>query len=858
MANFDRSKVKVDCPNVSHVRHVQDSNNCRLPFWRKQNIPKRQREPPHPSQRHTGKPPTLLRLDSAGESVEEYPHRTHYSPRRHAPGGRSGRGRPNAIPSTTSNSFFGNIWSKVGYPLHSHQVQGGGYLAKTSGSTTQQESDFNLDRLTEKLTSCDLEQKQQNQMASQAYFEQPPMQPAKVVAPMTFTGGPYVTWWSSQGNGTRTFPAYYRFLSNFVHFHPYNNATRMNRSQGPPFIQPQHVWSNVTQFHQHSPHKQCNPTKVNHPPKFPRNTNHQREFKQFCGGNTKGNARVMQNKQAVSHQNEHRTSSTTPKVASPHTADENKGLVKHFEKCRLKAAQTSSALIKTEKSSLPCNERLLHKDTCQQGKVHPYEMPCAMLSDSKDMCMSTKPCANSGPDNVSSNQEGHKRSKTRTDSLSVAVCENKCLSKKFCSKSNEQKVCNSNRSATTTSNVCPNLATKPHHEQTEKSSAKESTDTSSSSSTGASKEMHSSIAYLLGNYVDNTAGAGSNDSDFSEVDEDFDEEIGLDDVSRELLESFQTDDPYNPMYGWKCLPSNSKADGTFSKDPLTMQEASDAIEESSLALNDSGLSVVEQSEEITSTLSTESSGDDSEDSEDSYVSSSDEWSDSGCDEEEQKIWDSLNRCSDPYDPMGGWRLQSSSVVKATKSTDVQESITVSPSKNSCSSPVRSNLQLLNLHEISNNSSSTKHPSVSFILGADDDSDSDSPDESNNEETNDSQDSSANYEDLWRSFQTSSDPYNPINGWQCHSPSSSSLHRSASSPSELCSFFADKEDQNELTPLKMSPSSDDHPDGGQQTPVSPSNISLIQSSSTGCLKTVWKKAIQRDKERKKKVCKLRQI
>ncbi|XP_072034125.1 uncharacterized protein [Amphiura filiformis] len=879
MANLDWSdRANVGCLN-GHVRNAQQyssrnnhDNNCRFPNWQRQNTPKKHHYyPPQPTQRQTGKPPTLLRLDSAGESVEDFPNSPH----------RPFEGRSN---ERTQNSFLGNILSKVGYPLHPN---GGTYLARTDKSP---QGDINLDRLVEKFnSSCEMEpphhqwpqHHHQSQMANQEVHlpeRQPPMQPAKIVPAMTFNGGPYITW-SSQDNRPRTFPAYYRFL-NFVHFHPYNNATRIGRTHIPPISQPPHAWSGrIPQFHQRSPHKQCHPLRLSTCDQN-KQAYHPREAKQFCGGKPKNNERMMQTKSPMSHQGEH---STIPKATSPHgitDASACKGHRKHFDKCRPQAAEANSLFVYNEKTShpTPSNRTLRKEDNCRQSTIQsgPCEMPRASLSEN----MSTNTCSNSDPDDkVLSKQDRFQCTKTHY-LADVCTKSNKRSCEKSCSSTsvnitNKQKdeKCN-----TISRSIASDDVTKPNNEQEEKYAANEP-------NSSGSKQMHSSIAYLLADYVDNSA-VCSNDSDFSEVDEDaaedFTDEINdteIDNASSKLWESFQTSDPYNPIYGWKCLPDNSSR-----KDQVTTQEAADNtsnnVKDSTLTFNDSGVSVIQQSSDNDASSTSYSSTDESEESSEC---SDDEWSqDSGCDEEEQRIWDSLCRSNDPYDPMGGWRLQPSSASPTTNSLPtvpdvvldddtgpnneqpssaslVTKSVPTLPDvvlddntapTNEQPTSLKTKLQSLPLHEtfVDKNASSTRHPTVSFILGADDYSDSDSPDPDDDDdyETSDKDtlDSSAKYEDLWQSFESSSDPYNPINGWNCQSPSL--LHRSASSPSELCK--ADTEEHDEPTPL----SPEVHADGGQQILLKvPSNVSLIQSSSTGCLKSIWKKALQRDKETKAK-------
>ena len=821
---MDWSKMDVDSQN-SHVQHVQHPHHqWRLPnFWHRQNVPKVQSYQPPRTQRHRAKPPELLRLNSVGESVEEFPN-SNQNRRQFCSTTRPPQAKPNLSPQRSNPYFLGNIWSKVSQPLRTKQ-----HLARTVRSPQR---DIDLDHLVEKFAvNCEMEQQKfQPNVGHQEVGQRP--------HPMTFNGGPYITW-ASKDHSPRTFPAYYRFL-NLAHFHPYNNTARYYRTNAvPPFQQQpfKSAWSGIAQLKQSSNknglchHHDCQPINgacLLHSASHVRKSNvHHQQSKQT---KTRNNNRMMQNNYLMSHQQGHQSSSSVAKPASPHESETKK---RFCHKHRLRTTQVNAASVQNG-TSVHCTKDSSKGDVCSESKDQ--SRPCkTTLSQSELPDAITK--SNTSPDKRINNQEGH------TDSSPRLVC------KKSACKNLEGSdcLCSSKETAKHFElklETCNNESeTKPDVSQEEKEVElkEQTTNAAEPGEVANEKQMHSSIAYLLGDYVNGTPTC-SNDSDFGDVDvEDLDE---IDDNSRELFNSFHPSDQYNPLYGWKCHNDKSGQSQDYQHQPNSERESSTDF---TLTFNDSGTVLGQTSDETTSSNSLS----DESDSEDSDSDSS-EWSDSGCDdhEEEQRIWDSFKHTNDPYDPMGGCRLQPSSLLRVAKGTatvsleqELEEA--VPHSENQEAAPLKN--KLCSHSTSSTKMSSARHPSVAFIL-----SDSDTPDVSDADESDDFQDSSdvsSDYDKLWQSFDSSSDPYNPINGYKCRTPSS--IHRSASSPSELCNTGKQAEQKFTYPDAKT--------DAVQQTPhlsTNSSNVSLKQSSSTGCLKKVWKKAMQRDKETKervKKVC-----
>ena len=813
---MDWSKMDVDSQN-SHVQHVQHPHHqWRLPnFWHRQNVPKTQAYQPPRTQRHRAKPPELLRLNSVGESVEEFPN-SHQNQRQFCAATRPPK-KPNLSPQQSNPFFLGNIWNKVSQPLRTRQ-----HLARTVRSPQR---DIDLDHLVEKFAvNCEMEQPKFQPNEGHREVGQRPH-------PMTFNGGPYITW-TSKDNNLRTFPAYYRFL-NIAHFHPYNNTARFNRTNAvPPFQQQpfKSAWSGIAQLPQssnknglchHRDRQPINGSCLLHSASHVRKANVRHQ--QSKQNKTRNNNRMMQNNYSMSHQQ----GSSVAKPASPHESETQK---RFCHKHRLRTTQINAACVKNRNSVQPTKDSS-KGDVCNESNKD-QSRPCERASPSQSKLPDAIAKSNTSPDKRINSEEGHADNSPRPV-CKKSVCENLKESDCFCS--SEETAKHFELKLETCNNE---TETKPDVSQEDKEVEwKEHTaNAAKPSEASEEKQMHSSIAFLLGDYVNGTPTC-SNDSDFSDADEeDLDE---IDETSHELFNSFLPSDQYSPLYGWKWHKDKSGQSRDDQPDS-DMENATDVT----LTFNDSGTVLGQTSDEATSSNSQSDESDLEDDSE-----SSDDWSDSGCDdhEEEQRVWDSLNRTNDPYDPMGGWRLHSNPPLAVTKG----KGTATETSAQELGEAVPVKYKLCSHSTTSTNVSSTRHPSVAFILG-DDSSDGDTPDVSDADESHDFQDSpdvSADYDKLWQSFDSSSDPYNPINGYKCQTPSS--LHRSASSPSELCKA-GEQAEQKFIYP-------DAKTDTVQNTPqhisTDSSNVLLKQSSSTGCLKKVWKNAMQCAKETKERVKKV---
>ena len=661
-------------------------------------------------------------------------------------------------------SFAGNIYSKVSHPFTT-RTSTAQHFVKTSNQALQGE--INLEALAEKFSSgCSVESTNKMVDREMMHRSQRQAYPA-MPRVMNFNGGPYITY-SSQNNNPKSFPACYRFL-NLVHFHPYTTANR--------YDQPVKVaWgtiptaAGISQSRYHHNIRQDSHFHALNVPLMGSCKNPVSRPRNHClnahHGNKGSAEMMMQTRHCMSHQNSQHGKSNASKITSPSS------------QVQIETKTSSKVAIETPTSIVS----LFHDGSSPTTDV------CASPSDIGKQIQS--PSDSTAPKEPSD-------AATFIDTKVPA------------SPNFVDDTCNNH---TTETKTITNYNVKHKHLQELNQSA-----ASDSVPSQSDRELHSSIAYLLGDYSAESP-AGSFDSDFSDADEEtLDEELACGD--QELLESFLTNDIYNPLDGWKC-PSHPTANKSDS-DTVTKVDRSTRF-------NDSGVS-----EQMV----------DDAGSQDDDVSSdtSDEWSDSGCDEEdcdekEQRLWDSLNHCKDPYDPLQGWRchqnisnqddskdlLQDNVTQDNSPQETVSLDITDSPSQKTAAN-FSQDADVLHSFE------TPRHSSVSFILGADDyDSSSDSD---SDDETSQLQD------ELWSSFEATNDPYDPMNGWRCQSPSSPSpLQRSTSSPSVLCtdtptSETISSDTKHALPEIRPTCSS-------QMSSSAAVGILLKSSSSAGCL-VMWR-------------------
>ena len=259
--------------------------------------------------------------------------------------------------------------------------------------------------------------------------------------------------------------------------------------------------------------------------------------------------------------------------------------------------------------------------------------------------------------------------------------------------------------------------------------------------TPSPKPLHSSLAYLLAQTV-------NNDSDFSDSDWDAEETPPSSD-SWNFLKC--VDDPYNPLYGWKC---NSYSDKQQEAIKLDSSFGDDEL--------DSGISSLQNQHDETEDLSDKNSESDDE-----------EWSD----EELIQISSSFISSDEPYNPSNGWKCApiqsfskngvtdetrqarlSSSDVQSKHGSTFKEDL---PETEELSSIPSENREDMPAPKKSTNSTNL-HPSVLFILGADEtDSDDDDDQDDFDDFTSD-----ISHDVPWDPFQTFVDPFNPLQGWKC--------------------------------------------------------------------------------------------
>ena len=235
-------------------------------------------------------------------------------------------------------------------------------------------------------------------------------------------------------------------------------------------------------------------------------------------------------------------------------------------------------------------------------------------------------------------------------------------------------------------------------------------------------QRHSSIELILSDYESKSVAKVtdkmlSTDSDFSDADGE-----SVEEEHSELWESFtSSDDPYNPLCGWRFNSRDTAQPPTSS--------SNESVEYTRDSHVDSGTDEGDDWSE----------GDDTEDSE-------------ADDEEEIKDED-----EDDDDDECGFTPSSSIELSVQQLTSRPGNLSSTPKARS------------------DKSSPTHHPSVAFILGS---TSSSSEDEDDDDDWDTVDDSSVHQHDpLWESLNKVKDPYSPLNAWKCHSSNLSSPENS---------------------------------------------------------------------------------
>ncbi|XP_038047027.1 uncharacterized protein LOC119721189 [Patiria miniata] len=338
---------------------------------------------------------------------------------------------------------------------------------------------------------------------------------------------------------------------------------------------------------------------------------------------------------------------------------------------------------------------------------------------------------------------------------------------------------------------------------------------SASSDSPNPKPLHSSLAFLLARTTDR-------ESDYSDSDWDSTGSSPPSD-SWDFLKC--SDDPYNPLYGWRCAKRSERQD----QEQETESKPDDEL--------DSGISSLQAQQDDTVDVS---------------PAASESW-----DEDEPSLEESTHSAESPCASNDSVNPLISSVcsdVVNTSKASVQDPCTTTDSTvrhSQVQSHVSDNLTAsTNLPEFETETSHSSlceklksvnilaprsivsepqklHPSVLFILGADD-SDSDSECEGDNDDFDDCDADS--FDNIWSSSQQCPDPYSPLQGWRFHL-TIPVVHKSCKN--------LPAPDQNTTTELSKSIADNENSTSSTETPhqfvaEADPRPTLKRASTTGCL------------------------
>ncbi len=328
-------------------------------------------------------------------------------------------------------------------------------------------------------------------------------------------------------------------------------------------------------------------------------------------------------------------------------------------------------------------------------------------------------------------------------------------------------------------------------------------------STPSSKPLHASLAYILAETVRD---------DVSDSDWDVEESPPTSDTWN-FLDCWN--DPYNPLYGWKCESYSTK-------------QATPEPVKHDLSLRD---------DELDSGIFSLQAQQDEADNGSDKDSENDEWN---------NVEDSTNISKSSEKCLTALRNSINSLTDETKQTSLNKvqsqevedfNVAVKPSDNSSNTNNETDKDILSLPS----KSSTLHPSVLFILGIDETDSDDDDDDDYDDDDFDSCSSDLKRDVSWDPIQRIHDPFNPLQGWKCTLTTTP-----AKSPATACPISITCTDSS-LKPINFSENNDSFQnttDSIQETvrrlsaTTAPSKVvskpTLKHAASTGCLRNLSEK------------------